>query len=356
MAKLSCDVLVVGAGPAGSTAARVAAQEGAQVILVDRKAQIGVPEQCAGYVSQAIHWHVHLPRPTVAQRVDRLVAFLPDGTCHQAEVSGYILNRAALDRHLALEAVKAGAQLSIRTGVVGQKEAGIVAQREGRELIIEASVVIGADGPHSLVGRWMGQAPLALARARQYEVALRQPLSAARVYFRPPFRGGYAWLFPRGETAWVGAASTGGEPELSDGFYCLLGELVREGVAARSALSFAAGFVPLGQVSRLVQGNLMLVGDAAGQPHPITGAGIINAIIGGEMAGRAAARAALMGHLGLLKEYAEEWQEVMGPALERAEKKRRLLEEGWGSSPQELSKIIRQSWIAFDEYYQEAAE
>lgn len=405
-----CDVLVVGAGPAGSTAARVAAREGARVLLVERRSQIGVPEQCAGYVAQAIRRHIDLPRECVAQAISRLRTWLPDGTSHLVEMPGYLLNRASLDRYLALQAVKAGARLLLRATFKGFEEpaserraqtggspgpqpvtddpsaeataSGLrvgarhaspaqagpdsqlwaagrrrfepleaVLMSEGQEVLVKAGVVVGADGPRSSVARSIGLAPGALARAVQYEVVLGRTMEEAEVYFGPLFPGGYAWLFPAGATARVGAAFTSGAEAALEGLAQLRRNLEDQGRITGSAISYSAGPVPVGGPMPGRHGNVLLAGDAAGHTHPITGAGILNGIIAGELAGRAAARAALSGDSSVLDEYEEEFQIVLGPALERAREKREGLDRAWRSAPEGLSKSIRESWIAFDEYY-----
>ncbi|MDP2661886.1 MAG: NAD(P)/FAD-dependent oxidoreductase, partial [Dehalococcoidia bacterium] len=308
MDSLSYDVLVIGAGPAGSTAARTAAQEGARTLLVERKAQVGVPEQCAGYVAQAIRWHVALPAECVAQSVSNLRTYLPDGTVHDAEMPGYLLDRAALDRHLALRAVQAGARLLIHTAAQRLENGEVVLQKEGQEIFVNARIIVGADGPQSTTARWLGLAPGPLARAVQYEVALPRRIEAAEVFFRPVFRGGYAWLFPAGETARVGAAfDADHNDEGVEGLRRLLADFQEEGRVLDSTLSYTAGFVPVGGPGPVRRDNVLLVGDAAGHTHSITGAGILNGIIAGEMAGRAAARAALSDNLAALDEYEEEF-------------------------------------------------
>ncbi|MBI4300570.1 MAG: NAD(P)/FAD-dependent oxidoreductase [Chloroflexi bacterium] len=348
--RLTCDVAVIGAGPAGSTTARVVAEAGVRVLLLERKAQVGIPEQCAGYVSSAIRWHVRLPEGCIAQSVDRLRTHLPDGSVHEAQVPGYTIHRDALDRHLATLAVQAGARLLIRTTARGRCDSGILAHSKGQELRIEAKAVIGADGPFSIVARWMGLPTPRLARALQYELPLRCSHRSADVYFRPAFRGGYAWLFPAGGIARVGAAALDKDGEPEDGLRQLIAELQSSGIVDRSALAFTAGHVPVSGSAGLVRDNMLLVGDAAGHTHPITGAGILNAIIAGEMAGRATATAVREGDLGLLKEYEDEWREVMGPSQEWALARRIRMDDAWGY-PQEMLQAIKESWITFDEYY-----
>jgi flavin-dependent dehydrogenase len=189
------------------------------------------------------------------------------------------------------------------------------------------------------------------AMAFQYIVPLAGRVEAAEVYFDPAFRGGYGWLFPSRETARLGVAVTPG----ADGPACLrlLWErLQRRGIILDSPLRYTVGSVPVGGPQTLIAGNMLLVGDAAGHTHPVTGAGILNAIIAGELAGRAAARAALEDDMRPLVEYEEEVRLVLGPALERAARRRAYLEARWNGSRGELSAAIRRSWVAFPEYYE----
>lgn len=351
---MACDVLVVGAGPAGSVAARAAAAAGAGVILLERRPEVGVPVRCAGYVAKTIRWHVDLLDECIVQSVDGIRTRLPDGSVQETEVPGYILNRAELDKHLARGAVEAGARLFLNTTAVDREDDSVLALQDGRNLRVRARIIIGADGPRSTVARWMvfpkSKRPR-FARALQYEVELTQRLSTAEIFFRPEFRGGYAWLFPAGRVARLGAAFVSGGREAVAGLGTLLRELEAKDRVRGAVLSVTAGLVPVGGPAMLRRGSLALAGDAAGHTHPITGAGILNAIIAGEMAGKAAARAAATGCPDCLKEYEEECLLVLGPALDRARERRCQLEDDWSPSPAELAQTIRRSWITFDEYY-----
>jgi len=227
----------------------------------------------------------------------------------------------------------------------------VIVRSEGRDLLVQASVVIGADGPRSSVARSLGLAPGPMASAVQYEVVLGREMEEAEVFFGPLFPGGYAWLFPAGATARVGAAFTSGAEVGREGLAQFRRDLEDQGRITGSALSYTAGLVPVGGPTAGRRGNVLLAGDAAGHTHPITGAGILNAMIAGELAGLAAARAALLGDSSLLDEYEAEIEIVLGPALERATEKRAALDRAWKSEPEGLSQSIRESWIAFDEYY-----
>jgi flavin-dependent dehydrogenase len=112
-----------------------------------------------------------------------------------------------------------------------------------------------------------------------------------------------------------------------------------------------AGVIPCSVLSKTVFGNILLTGDAAGHAHPITGAGILNAVIGAEMAGRIAAEAILSGDLGHLESYEHEWRETFGASLSYGASKRGFLESHWKEPHVDFEALVRKTWVGFKEYY-----
>ncbi|WP_308387833.1 hypothetical protein [Acidithiobacillus sp. AMEEHan] len=100
----------------------------------------------------------------------------------------------------------------------------------------------------------------------------------------------------------------------------------------------------------MVHERALLLGDAAGLTHPITGAGIPAAVISGEAAGQATV-AWLAGDAGALEEYAEDMTDQFGPALQRAVQRRRELETVWRKPAAQEDRVMRSGWIAFEEYF-----
>ena len=117
------DIVIVGAGPAGSSAARAAAQEGAKVLLIDRRQRIGVPVQCAELVTQWIFRYAHFSSHCIVQTIETMVTHLPDRIFHdkryEMKSPGYMLDRSLFDKELATSAVLAGAKLSTETKAIG---------------------------------------------------------------------------------------------------------------------------------------------------------------------------------------------------------------------------------------------
>ncbi len=145
----------------------------------------------------------------------------------------------------------------------------------------------------------------------------------------------------------VGVSGDGG-PSPKEALAHLLDKLE---IWPAAIIGHSGGLIPCdGPPEHTCQGNIILVGDAAGQTHPTTGAGVAHACLCGQMAGRAAAKAALSGAPDGLGEYEWEWRDYLGGVLAHAVAKRRFLEEGWSRDPTALSALLRQTWVAFPAY------
>lgn len=352
-ANKTCDVLVIGAGPAGSTAARFAARQGVSVILLERREQVGVPVRCAEYVPLPIGRFIELNRPgLVVQAVRSMKTFIPGQAPITTTVPGVMIGRDLLDQGLAQLAVEAGAIVWTGIQAWGYQGNRVMARGQEGPVEITCRVIVGADGPSSQVNRWMGNRPNRRLWAAQYRVRLVRPLDHTRIYFRPYITGGYGWLFPKGHLANVGI---GIDPALTKGVKQRLdrftGELVQEGLIDDSSKKLGGGLVPVGGLRAVTQGNMILAGDAAGTCHPITGAGVGNALISGEMAGEAAAEAVRKGDLRALQDYAQELSRHLGRSLNHGVRKRKAMIAQW-NTPDFLA-TIRPNWIAFKEYYRE---
>jgi digeranylgeranylglycerophospholipid reductase len=349
MSRTACDVLVIGAGPAGSSAARIAAENGADVIMVERKALIGLPVRCAEYIPAQLPGEINLGREYIVWPVKGMRTVLPDGSLHELKSPGFTINRDVLDQTLARAAEHAGARIIMSasaTALVG----GEVSVRHEKIEKISARIIIGADGPRSRVGRWIGAVNTDLIPSVQARMRLKMPLDFTEIYFDKEFFGGYGWLFPKGSEANVGIGRKAG-PQITVSLNRLLehfiDRLVHTGKIHPETLNRFAGWVPAAPVSNPVKDHILLVGDAAGQTHPITGAGIAPAVICGKIAGLRAAQAAKANDISLLNEYAAECRDLFGDVQQRAVCRRILLEKEWNR----LDEVIKKCWVSFREYY-----
>jgi digeranylgeranylglycerophospholipid reductase len=354
MRRRDYDILVVGAGPAGSAAALTAAELGARVLVAERREVIGVPVRCAEYIPRALLGELPFrDRAFVAQPVKAMRTLLPDGRIRETKAPGLIIRRDLFDQRLAECALGKGAE--VRTGLrVVSNENGeiILKQTRGGMVRTRPGVIIGADGPHSIVGRWMGLGGRRLIPGIQVRMPLAGPMDHTDVYFHPKIFGAYGWVFPRGDEANVGIAMAGGD--LSHGalrttLEWFIGRMVHEGKIKALPRKRMFGWIPTAPLDRVVEGNMMLAGDAAGHAHPITGAGISNAILAGRLAGKWAVEAVREGDLSALQGYENELSEDLGETLRHGDHRRRLLETHWDR----LTEILPYCWTAFREYFQE---
>ncbi len=325
---MECDVLVIGAGPAGSAAARAAASAGASVIMIDRRRTVGVRPQCAGFLPAAAAVLLDGPVPGIAARVSNMQSFFPGSDAAETPSPGYIVDRDIFDQGLAAAAAAAGARICTRTRALRHGGGVTTVVGASGETGIRSSVTIGADGPRSVTGSWIGAANGAFVLAAQRTVPLLEDSGSLRIYFNRRFPGGYGWLFPVRRQARVGIGIAG-----AVGFKALealkwfVGELGREGLIEAKTLSATGGLIPVGGPVKVAEGRIMLAGDAAGLCHPVSGAGIALAIQSGILAGEAAAKAASEGDGSAVEGYATEIEERFGGALRMAVLRRRRIYE-----------------------------
>lgn len=350
--KQSVDVLVIGLGPAGSAAAIAAASTGLSVLAIERKQQIGVPVQCAEYIPLPIAKYAQAAG-VLQQQIKGMTSRLSSGIAEHSALPGLMVDRAAFDQALARQAVEQGADLWSESRLLSidvQQHCALVKTPSG-ECSLHYQVLIAADGPHSCVASSLKLAPLASVFTRQYTLPLLQPLVDTEVWLSADFPGGYAWLFPKGAYANLGAgADKRYTHDLKQPLDTLHRSLQAQGMVGAEIMNLTGGLIPVsGLRENLVMENIIFVGDAAGLTHPITGAGIAAAIASGELAGEAAARYLQQGQTDALSDYDSEIRERYAPSLQRALERRAQLDTYRQANISELHQ--RQTWIAFPEYY-----
>ena len=165
---MTYDVVVVGSGPAGSVTARFAAETGAKVLILERRAEVGVPVLCGEGISQKIDsWGMLEGKRWIADKMDGAKIYAPDRTMvtlskeMAGNETGYVVYRDIFDQELARQAAKAGAKIMMKTETTGllmdsEQIKGVKVKQFDEEVEIEADVVVGADGVESKVGQWAG--------------------------------------------------------------------------------------------------------------------------------------------------------------------------------------------------------
>lgn len=350
MAIIKVDILVVGAGPAGAAAAGSAAETGADVMLIDAKRSIGSEPHCAEYIPRMLGLEMEIPDRAVVQKVEAMETRLPGQTA-ETKAPGFILDRFRFDHGLAEQAAVKGCRVLSGTRLTGIEENGdIIIKTPGGTEQIRAGAVIAADGAGSSIRRRLGLPSFNKLTGVQVEVPLVQSLSRTIIVFRKEFRHGYAWLFPKSDMGNLGL----GMKETSPGEAWMLleklrDELVRAQVVGNSVLRRSVGAIPVsGPDIEFHKGRILFCGDAAGLTHPVTGAGIPQAVLSGDQAGKSAAKGLSGDWNEAMNEYREEIVWRFGRTLDWALERRRLMEKEWESM--DFETLIMKTWPAFEEY------
>lgn len=359
MNRAACDVLVVGLGPAGGSAAALAARLGLSVVAVEKKRAVGVPVQCAEFIPLPLGRHAQAPG-VLAQRVTGMESVLPSGRIHATPFCGLMVDRAAFDQALARTAENAGARLYLAARLaaldVDRRTARIAASR--RMIEVSWRVLVAADGPHSPTAALLGLPALKTANTRQYTVPLLKASMDTAIWLSEAYPGGYAWLFPKGRYANLGLGMDPGvATDMKRPLDALHRALVTEGRVGREILFRTGGAIPVGGLrEHLVVGGAIFTGDAAGLTHPITGAGIAAAVVSGERAAQAA-HALLREGAGAaaLADYEEDIRDQFGDSIARGLARRRELGRARNGAAARSDSLQRRAWIAFSEYYDEEA-
>jgi len=329
-------MVVIGAGPGGSMTAKYAAEMGLDVLLIEKRQEIGEPVRCAEGVSKAaLKNHIEPDPRWICADVTGSRIFSPDMTMVEMseEMSGgevgYVLERKVFDRALADASAMAGAEVMVKTRatdliIENDTVCGVRVMHLGEEYDITCKIVIGADGMESKVGRWAGintaVKPSDIETCTQYLIT-NIDIDQNFCYFylgKEIAPAGYVWVFPKGNgMANLGVGILGshsGKKKAID----YLNEFKEKHFPESKVIEMVYGGVPVsGPIERAIANGLMLVGDAARQSDPITGGGIINAMDAGKIAAEVAAKAIEKGDCSTttLQEYEDRWRATIGEEI-----------------------------------------
>jgi digeranylgeranylglycerophospholipid reductase len=333
------DVLVVGAGPAGSTVARGLAARGHDVLVVEEHARVGHPVQCAGLVSQRV-LDLAGSRRTVLAPVAGASVFGPSLGSVSFAADGpraFVIDRAGLDVQLADRAAKAGARFE--TGLRFDRaesgpEGAVTCELTGAGAAprtISAKLVVGADGVASAVARaFRLRRPVEVLPAFEAEIP-KSPGDPGQVevYLGNSISPGlFGWWIPDGSGgARVGVAATAGSVTAREYYERLVRQVERRfsTTLPRPTALLVSG-IPIGTLPKTSGARVMLVGDAAAQVKPLSGGGIFTGMRCAEIAAEVADRALRSGDLSAaaLLEYDQAWRSELGEEFQRALYLRRL--------------------------------
>ena len=347
-ARFDYDVAVVGAGPAGSSTARSLAARGYRVALLERDPGPGRPVHCTGIVSDECFERYHLPASLVIGSVSSFVLRSPSGrpaTIRRRSVQAHVLDRVGLDRWLADEAVRAGADLLTSTGVDDIRWTGggvrLSLSGGGARASLTAHTAVVATGFGTPLARKLEIGSSGELLSGCQAVVEQEGVDEIEVFTGDALgRGGFGWLVP-----WRDGLALAGLLTRKHTMHRLNEHLARlraGGRIGRVVERFRLRAVPIGLPDRTVADGIVAVGDVAGQVKPTSGGGIYYALLSAEIAATTLAEAMEAGDVTAagLAPYEERWRAALGSEIRQGMRLRRLVEQLPESAIEQLHQLL----------------
>ncbi len=340
------DVIVIGAGPAGSYAAYCLAVRGYDVLVLEEHPVVGNPTNCSGLIGVEAFANHDLPKRSILRSFDSARFIAPSGA--EALVSAdrtvaYVVDRGDFDRSVAEQAEAAGAEYRLGTKCVGISpvDGGIEVEIQGtngtRHLRARAGIV--AAGVNYTLLRGLGiSRPERFIGAAQTEVRM-SAVQGVEVYLgREVSPGSFGWAIPVGDERVRLGVCNGAQARQ------YLQKLVQNPMVLprlrEENLKIQIKPIPISPAKRSYLDRVLLVGDAAGQVKPTTGGGIYYGILCAELAARTLDEAFTIGDLSARRivQYEDRWRREIGVELRIGAHFRRL--GAWLSDAQ-IDQLIR---------------
>jgi digeranylgeranylglycerophospholipid reductase len=319
------DVIIVGAGPAGSYIAHKLASLGHNIAVFEEKSAPGLNVCCTGIISTECFQSLGLDTDVILNDVNSAKFFSPSGKClrfQTEKVQAYVVNRLLLDKALASKAQSQGAQYFFSSQVIDIIPGKDNIQAEtlcfGAREIFSARAVVLANGFRPKLPRKLGlgkiksfligaQAEIEVRNVDEFEVYLGQEIAP----------GAFAWLVPTSANkAHVGLLATSHAKLYLRKF---LDNLFSRGRITSREVEIGQKAIPIGTLARSYGDRVLVIGDAAGQVKPTTGGGIYFGHIGAKIAAGVLDQALNSDNLtaGQLSHYQKQWKAKMGKELSR---------------------------------------
>ncbi|MDI9644989.1 MAG: NAD(P)/FAD-dependent oxidoreductase [Candidatus Verstraetearchaeota archaeon] len=293
------EILVVGGGPAGLSAAAEAAKLGAEVEVIEEDGEAGIPEHCAGLVSlKGLHLVIGTSAPVIRE-IRGFKVFTPSGRAYTArgnQAKAAVVDRPALEKELLRAAEKAGASVKFSTKYSGIEHCKVLLNAEGTKGAV--SKRLGLQVPESIPAAQLD------LETQDYEEDL---VEIHLGDFAPDF---FAWVVPRKGSVRVGLATRSGVPLRILEWMLEKGRLAGRFPGAKRGRPIFGKVVTGGPLRRAEAGRAIAIGDAGGFVKPTTGGGVVLGCLTARLAARAAVRFIQEG--AALDSFSTEWKKAYG--------------------------------------------
>jgi digeranylgeranylglycerophospholipid reductase len=317
------DVIIIGAGPAGSYIAYELASSGHGVAVFEEKGASGLNVCCTGIISTECFQSLHLDTDMILTKVNSAKFFSPSGRrlrLQTEKVQAFVVNRLLLDKALASKAQAHGAEYLFSSPVIdivpGKDSVQVETSCCGTREMFSARAVVLANGFRPKLPRKLG-----LGRIKHFLIGAQAEVEAKEidefeVYFGQGIApGAFAWVVPiSANKAYVGLLATSQAKLYLQKF---LNSLFSQGRITGQDVEIGQRAVPMGTLTRSYGDRLLVIGDAAGQVKPTTGGGIYFGHLGARIAAEVLGKALVSDNLsaGRLSLYQKQWKAEMGKEL-----------------------------------------
>ena len=317
---MSYDVVIAGGSVAGLLCAREISSKGFSVLVIEEDYEIGTPEHCGGLVSIAglAELGVIPFRKTFDHMIDSAEIASPNGnsfTINSKKQKVIEISRRELDKQIAFQAQKNGAEIKVRTSFQEITDNGVRTNEE----TIDCRIFVDARGVSSLIHKDR----TGILSSAQYEIYADwiKKGKVEVIFDQEKYPGFFAWIIPSGNgKGKVGVAGRG--IKVAETLENILKE---KGKFSTIRKIFAPIWIK-GPIKKFVEGKTVIIGDAAGQAKPTTAGGIFTSGMGGVYAGQAISEFLKTNNSDELDQYQKKWMARFGKEFEKQLLARKILE------------------------------
>ncbi len=369
--KYDYDVIIVGAGPSGSTISRILAQEGLEVMVFDKRKELGEPIRCGEGLGarEVIAQGIDLPKECISTDIKGAKVISPDGSSivwKDKETTGWVLERKIFDKWLMEQAVHKGAKVQSYTRVMdvvkkdGKIQGVKVSHGDHEPYDVSAPLIVSAEGMEASLARKAGFRAVStlydVDTCYQYEMQEYDHENLIELYFGTKCSPrGYVWIFPKKdkkanvgigigahlETGMKEGGLKGATPkDYLDRFIANHPQLKNS-----SKLQDTGGIISVSAaIDSFAKDNFMVTGTAARQVDPIHGGGIAMAMEGGLLAASTIMKAHKANDYSekMLKEYETAWRSSLGKKVAKRLLLRKVMEAASDDDFNHIFKAINQ--------------